>query len=55
MKASREGTGKAGIKFWICNAEAGGKLASETLQKIHLTLNPETPTGDLEISKRGKK
>ena len=45
VKASREGNGKAGIKFWVCTAEAGGKLASETLQKIRLTLKPESSSG----------
>jgi hypothetical protein len=41
---SREGGSKASVKFWVVNAEAQGKLANATTQKIRLKLK-STGTG----------
>ena len=36
VAVTKEGTGKAGVKFWVINAEACGKFADVTTQKIKL-------------------
>jgi hypothetical protein len=38
VAVTKEGTGKAGVKFWVINAEAAGKLADVTTQKIKLKM-----------------
>jgi hypothetical protein len=38
VAVTKEGTGKAGVKFWVINAEAGGKLSDVTTQKIKLKM-----------------
>ncbi|MCP4407995.1 MAG: hypothetical protein GY807_09610 [Gammaproteobacteria bacterium] len=51
-----EAQGKGGVKFWVYNAEAGGKLSSQTLHKIKLSLKPELPGGgDVKISDKRKR
>lgn len=37
---------KCGVKFWVYNAEGGGKLASESRHKLRLKLRPEGPGGE---------
>lgn len=36
-----------GFKFWVVNAETKGKIGSESVQKLHLKLNPfaQAPDG----------
>jgi hypothetical protein len=47
---SREGSGKTSVKFWVVNAEAQGKLANATTQKIRLKLKPASAGGkDFEM------
>lgn len=43
--AKRTGEGKAGIKFWVINAEGGGKFEREQTQTIKLKLVPELVSG----------
>lgn len=51
-----EGHGKGGVKFWVYNAEAGGKLSSQTVHKVKLMLKPELASGeDMKISDRDKR
>ena len=48
-----EGTGKGGVKFWVCNAEAQAKFAKAKTHKLRLKLKPlsgTNPSGTLEIS-----
>lgn len=40
VKVSKQGGGKVGVKFWVVNAEANGKISSESIQKIKLKLTP---------------
>lgn len=42
LTVAEEGGGKAGVKFWVVNAETGGKVTSQSIQKIKLKLKPET-------------
>lgn len=46
--AKRVAEGKAGIRFWVVNAEGGGKLENERAQTIKLRMVPHlsTPTAD---------
>ena len=41
----REGEGKAGVKFWVVDAEVSGKLANESTQKVTMQLIPRAPDG----------
>ena len=38
VAVTKEGIGKAGVKFWVINAEAGGKISVVTTQKIKLKM-----------------
>lgn len=38
--SSREGTGNAGVKFWVVDAGVSGKLTSESTQKVTMELTP---------------
>ena len=40
VTASESGEVGGGFKFWVVNGDAKGKIASESLQKLHLKLNP---------------
>ncbi|MFQ5544332.1 MAG: trypco2 family protein [Nitrospiria bacterium] len=42
LTVAEEGGGKAGVKFWVVNAETGAKVTSQSIQKIKLNLKPET-------------
>jgi len=45
---SREGTAKVGsskLFGWVVSAEAGGKLAKESVHKVRLTLSPRDAGG----------
>ncbi len=44
--AENEVHADGGVKFWVYNAQAGGKLSSQVMQKISLKLKPETSSGD---------
>lgn len=49
---TKEGEGKAGVKFWVVNAELGGKLANATTQKIKLKMkvsDAKHPSGALQM------
>ena len=46
VAVTREGGGKTGVKFWVINAEAQGKLANATTQKIRLKLKPTGAGGE---------
>lgn len=41
----REGAGKAGVKFWVVDAEVSGKLGNESTQKVTMQLIPHAPDG----------
>lgn len=48
---TRQGEGKAGIKFWVINAEAGVHAAASTTQNLRLKLKAVGENGEpLEIS-----
>jgi hypothetical protein len=50
ITTTKEGQGKGGVKFWVYNAEASGKLSTQKVHKIKLTLKPELGSGgDLKI------
>lgn len=42
LTVAKEAGGKAGVKFWVVNAETGAKVTSQSIQKIKLNLKPET-------------
>lgn len=37
---TRQGGGKAGVRFWVVEMEAEGSYAREQVQRITLTLQP---------------
>lgn len=41
----REAEGKAGVKFWVVDAGASGKLSHESTQKVIMELFPMDSTG----------
>jgi len=41
VTVSQEGTAGGGIKFWLVDANAGAKVAKQSVQTIHLKLRPE--------------
>lgn len=46
----KEAEAKGGVKFWVYNVDAGGKVAAETVQKLRLKLAPVTASGgDLHV------
>jgi len=45
LTVSKDVNAKTGVKFLVFNAEAGGKLSSQSVQKIKLKLTPETGSG----------
>ncbi len=45
---TKEAGVKGGVKFWVCEAGAEGKLASEHVQKVTLCLEPK-PGETLEV------
>ena len=50
VTVAQEGTGKAGVKFWVIDAGIEGKASKSTGQTIKLVLNPKdmlaTPAAD---------
>ena len=46
LMTRHEGGGKAGIRFWVVEAGASASVASESTQKVTLTLTPVTATGE---------
>ncbi len=38
---TKEAGAKGGVKFWVCEAGAEGKLGSERVQKVTLRLGPK--------------
>lgn len=49
---TKEADGKLGIKFWVVDANAGGKYQNASKQKIKLSLKPTYKGGDLEVGKK---
>lgn len=47
--------GKVGVKFWVYNAEAGGKTSDQTVHRLRLKLIPQLSGGDLKISDTDRK
>lgn len=45
VATTKEGIGKTGVKFWVVNAEAGGKLAEAVTQTLRLKLKVTGPGG----------
>jgi hypothetical protein len=45
VQVDRTAEGKAGIKFWVVSADAGAKLSSTDIHKIHITLLPVDDRG----------
>ncbi|HEY6748799.1 MAG TPA: trypco2 family protein [Mycobacteriales bacterium] len=41
----REGEGRAGLRFWVVEAAATGKLATESTQRLTMELIPRGPGG----------
>jgi hypothetical protein len=52
VEVTREGSGEAGVKFWVVNVGAKGSLARGTTHRLTLTLQPhDVRTGtDAEVS-----
>ena len=42
VAVAKEGSGKASVKFWVYNAEAGGSISGATTQRVKLKLRPAT-------------
>lgn len=46
-----EGTVKGGVKFWVLDAEAAGKVATQNMHKLKFKLSPQRSDGkDVEIA-----
>lgn len=53
---TKEAEAKGGVQFWVYEAGAGGKRASQSTQKIRLKLEPVDPDGkSTQISSTGKR
>ncbi|MGX7698405.1 trypco2 family protein [Gordonia polyisoprenivorans] len=51
VEIEKSATGKAGLKFWVVNAEAGGTVAQTTTTKVTVSLRPTSDTtGQFKIS-----
>jgi len=50
---TKEGSGKAGVKFWVMDAELGGSAEKKSVHRIKLRLEPETSRGG-SVSLAGK-
>jgi NTP-dependent ternary system trypsin peptidase co-occuring protein len=46
LMTHREGSGKAGVRFWVVEAGASASVANESTQKVTLVLTPVTASGD---------
>lgn len=40
VEVAKEGSGKAGVKFWVVDAETSGKASKAVTQKLVLKLRP---------------
>ena len=51
VEVTKEGSGKAGIKFWLAETEASGKAAKAVTQKVVLKLRPvDAEGGEIELA-----
>jgi hypothetical protein len=55
IATTKEAGAEGGVQFWVYNAKAQGKLASQAVHTLRLKLKPLTPQGDLEVTDRGQK
>jgi hypothetical protein len=56
ITASREVGAEVGVKFWVYNANAHGKLADVAVQKLRLKLKPILASGtDFTVGDRDSK
>jgi len=46
LMTHHEGSGKAGIRFWVVEAGASASVANESTQKVTLALTPMTASGE---------
>jgi hypothetical protein len=46
LMSHHEGSGKAGIRFWVVEAGASAAMTNESTQKVTLSLTPVTSSGD---------
>ena len=51
---TREGGGKTGVKFWLIEAGAEGKMGKESSQTIKLKLSPEMNDGPVKLSDKDR-
>lgn len=40
VTVTRSGTAKAGVRFWVVEAGGEGSVSKESVQRLHLTLQP---------------
>ena len=54
VEVTKEGSGEAGVKFWVVNVSGKGTLARGTTHRLTLTLHPyDVRTGmDAEVASR---
>ena len=52
VTTTKEAGAKTGVKFWVCEAGAEGKMASQAIHKLRLKLTPIVGKGkgELEIA-----
>jgi len=56
VTTTQEAGVEGGVKFWVYNAKAEGKLAKQSVQKVKFKLKPETAEGDpLRVADQDKK
>lgn len=58
VTVSKSAEAGGGFKFWVINGDAKGRVASESLQKLHLKLNPYHVAADgsekpLDVNREG--
>ena len=52
---AREAGGGGGLKFWVCNAEAHAKVASQAVHRLKLKLKPLQSDEALTLGAPGKR
>jgi hypothetical protein len=52
VTASREGGGRAGIRFWVADIGADARIGSGSAQRVKMTLVPHSPAGDVKVADR---
>ncbi len=56
VTVSAEAKAKGGVRFWVYEAGAEGKVGNETVHRVRLMMKPETADGgDVKIKGRSKK